>query len=126
LAWIRSDQSLRDHPKLKRASRLLGIKPVHLGGHLHWLWYWALDYATEGDLGSYEEWEIAEAAGWDGDPSAFVDALVVAGLLERDGSSLLMRLYANGEATTDELDAARDAARDAAEEKAVVMMEVKP
>jgi hypothetical protein len=44
-------------------------------GHLHCLWYWALDYAKDGVLEGYELWEIAEAALWEGDPDTFIAAL---------------------------------------------------
>lgn len=53
MAWIESHQSLQRHPKTIRAATMLGIRPVHLIGHLHCLWWWALDYADpKGCLGA--------------------------------------------------------------------------
>lgn len=73
--WIESHQSLRKHPKTLRAARALGVCEVHLIGHLHCLWWWAMDYAPDGDLSSYTDTDIAAAAEWDGDAAQFVAAL---------------------------------------------------
>lgn len=75
VAWLQSEQSLLGHPKTKRAAKALGISIPTMIGHLHCLWYWALDYAKDGVLEGYELWEIAEAALWEGDPDTFVAAL---------------------------------------------------
>jgi hypothetical protein len=79
LAWIESHQELRGHPKLELCAELLGIPEVHLAGHLHYLWYWAMDYAQEGDITKYKAVQIAKAAGWTGDAERFVSALVGCG-----------------------------------------------
>jgi hypothetical protein len=76
MSWIESHQSLRRHPKMLRAARSLGVDAMQMIGHLHCLWWWALDYAPDGDLSQYEPWEIAEGAGYEGDPDAFLAALV--------------------------------------------------
>ena len=80
MAWIKSFQELGNHPKLKRAARTLGICCPQLVGHLHYLWWWALEYAQDGDLTGYTVEDIADAAGWEGDASAFVEALVGCGV----------------------------------------------
>lgn len=55
------------------------------------LWWWCMDYAQDGDLTTFSDAEIAEAAGWGADPEHFVAALVACGgtmrqgFLERDG-----------------------------------------
>lgn len=79
MAWIESHQELRDHPKTRRAARLLGIGTPQLIGHLHFLWWWAVDYAEDGDLARFDEFDIADAAGWEGDPGQFVAALMQCG-----------------------------------------------
>ena len=43
MAWIKSDQSLANHPKLILLARALGISKVEALGHLHLLWYWVLE-----------------------------------------------------------------------------------
>jgi hypothetical protein len=89
MAFIESHQSLRDHPKTKKASRLLGITRVEFIGHLHLLWWWTLDYAEDGSLAGVDPEEIADAADYYGDPDKFVDALVRAGFLDRDEQGTL-------------------------------------
>ena len=42
MAWIKSDQSLANHPKLILLARELQISKVEALGHLHLLWYWVL------------------------------------------------------------------------------------
>ena len=53
----------------------MGISKITMLGHMHLLWYWALDYAQDGNLSAFEPVDIAEAAEWDGDSAAFVNAL---------------------------------------------------
>lgn len=91
-AWIESHQSLRDHPKTKRLARLLGLPEPHVVGLVHYLWYFALDYAPEGDLSTFDAADIADALRWEGDPGALITALVDCGpgdssgfLQHRDG-----------------------------------------
>lgn len=79
MAWIESHQELRGHPKTKRAARMLGLSIPLMVGHLHLLWWWALDFADDGCLAGFDPSDLAEAAMWDGDPTAFVTALVDCG-----------------------------------------------
>lgn len=87
MAWIESHQTLLNHPKTRRAARLLGIQRVHLVGHLHALWWWAMDYAPSGSLAGFDPADIADAMEWEGDPDALVDALVTCGI--GDGAGFL-------------------------------------
>ena len=48
--WIKSYQDLGRHPKTSRLARTLGISRPAAIGHWHLLWWWALDYAKDGDL----------------------------------------------------------------------------
>jgi len=84
MAWVESHQGLGKHPKTLKASRLLGIDKVPLVGHLHYLWWWALDNAEDGSLRGRDVEEIAAAAEWPSNPRSFVDALLAAG---RDGQA---------------------------------------
>jgi len=79
MAWIESHQELGRHPKTARLARLLGVSLPQVIGHLHLLWWWALDFALDGDLTGLDAIDIAEAARWDGDPQLFLDALLTCG-----------------------------------------------
>jgi len=96
MAWIESHDNLKDHPKTRRAARLLGVSVPTIIGHLHLLWHWCLSYADDGDLSGYDAADIAEAVMWDGDPDQFIEALIncgpagKAGFLERDAQGRLL------------------------------------
>ena len=79
MAWIKSNQELAQHPKLKRLMRALGISAPDAIGRLHLLWWWVMNYAQDGDLSNFEPEDIADAMMWDGDPQRLVDALVECG-----------------------------------------------
>lgn len=86
MAWLESHQEVRDHPKTRRLARELGIHRMQAIGHLHGLWWWALDYAPDGDLSRFEDQDIADACDWDGDAGQLVQALRTHGWL--DGQQL--------------------------------------
>lgn len=88
MAWIESHQELGRHPKTRKLARALGISLPATVGHLHYLWWWALDFAQNGDISRYDAEELAEAALWEGDPAAFVEALTLAGFVDRATSRL--------------------------------------
>lgn len=84
MAWIESHTTLKEHPKTKRLCRLLKLKRRDAVGLLHMMWWWALDYAPEGDLSSVPDEDIADAVDWKGDGAALVSALVEAGFVDDD------------------------------------------
>lgn len=75
MAYVPSHQELRDHPKTRKASRHAGVSLPAMIGHLHLLWWWALDHAPDGDLSKFDADDLADAALWEGDPETFVRAL---------------------------------------------------
>lgn len=83
MAWIESHQELGAHPKTQKLARILGLSKPTVVGHLHYLWWWATDYAQDGDLGRFDALDIAIGAEWEGNPDLFVDALIRAGFLDR-------------------------------------------
>lgn len=74
--WIKAHSALARHPKTRRLARTLGISVPEAIGHLMMLWWWGTDYAQDGDLSSFDPEDIADAAGWDGDPDVLVEAMV--------------------------------------------------
>lgn len=89
MAWIESHQELGRHPKMKKLARILNIAVPTAVGHLHFFWWWALDYAQDGSLSRYDAGDIADAALWEQDAQAFVDAMVEAGFIDRDQDGTL-------------------------------------
>ena len=84
MAWVESHQELWRHPKTKKLARLLGVSVPTAVGHLHGLWYWALDFADAGAVGQFDAEEIADAVMWDGEPQKLVEALEKSGFLDRN------------------------------------------
>jgi len=83
--YIESHQELGRHPKTKRLARLLGVSLPCAVGHLQFLWWWAMDYAQDGDLTKFDAFDIADAAGWEGDAEQFLSALIQCGIGEGAG-----------------------------------------
>jgi hypothetical protein len=90
-AWIESHQTLRDHPKKDALAEALfsGSVPDDVAdyaavGLLQHLWWWALDYAQDGDISPFSDRQIARACRWSGDPACLVSALLSSGFLTED------------------------------------------
>jgi hypothetical protein len=88
LAWIESHQSLGTHRKLMKLMRALRISDARAVGHLHYLWWWALDNSPDGDLSRLAAEDIAAAGHWKNDPPAFLAALVDAGWVDATDGGL--------------------------------------
>ena len=84
MAWIEAHQSLQRHPKLKALAVALGVSKNEVMGALICLWFWAVDYAADGDLSSFTEQEIADAMEWKGDCHALRNALRVTHWIDDD------------------------------------------
>lgn len=87
MAWLQVHQELGRHPKTKRLAKALNVSIPTALGHLLLLWWWALDYAQDGDLSKFSDEEITEATGWqEADASALVNALCCSGFIDDLGS----------------------------------------
>ncbi|MFN0222133.1 DnaD domain protein [Paenibacillus sp. KR2-11] len=93
MAWIESHQELARHPKTKKLARKLKVTVPAAIGHLHLLWWWALDFAPDGNLSKYEVEDIAEAAMSEIDAEDFIHALKEAGWIDQEGTSSDIRLH---------------------------------
>lgn len=82
MAWIESHQGLANHPKTKRLVRRLDISVPLAIGHLHCLWWWALDFAQDGEITQYDAFDIADACQWRGQAEHMHDALIEAGFID--------------------------------------------
>jgi DnaD/phage-associated family protein len=84
MAWIESHQSLGTHRKTMVLTRLLKIDDVRAVGHLHFLWWWALDNAPDGMLQGLDIQDIATAAHWTKNAENFVESMILSGFFEEN------------------------------------------
>lgn len=89
MAWIESHQDLARHPKLLQFAASLEVSENEAIGIIHKLWWWALDYAEDGDIGKYPLGAISMACGYH-DPDRFMDALISAGFVDVVGEHTLI------------------------------------
>ena len=91
MAWIESHQSLSRHRKTLKTAGRLSVDRHKLIGHLHELWWWALDnVGVDGKLTDMTPFEIGLAAQWDGDHDEFVRALIDGGFIDDHGGCLAL------------------------------------
>ena len=83
--WIESHVELGGHKKMYQLCKELNIEPPTAIGHLHYLWWWAIQNRVEdGDLSSLPLMDIARVSKWDGNPKEFITALKKCGFLKKD------------------------------------------
>lgn len=73
--WIESHTTLRANKKLKPLCDDLKINRAQAIGHLHMLWWWAIEHRETGDLNNLFDHDIAAAADWSKDAGKLVKAL---------------------------------------------------
>ena len=90
MSWLEAHQSLRDHPKKDRLAELLfngsvtnDVADLASIGVLLNLWWWAIDYARDGDLSKFSDRQIAKGCGYSGDATLLVEALTAAGFVDK-------------------------------------------
>lgn len=76
MAWIESHTVLIRHRKLTSTAHALRLKPVYLLGHLHALWHTVLEQQEDGDLSSWDDDSIANAACYGDSAAKFVSLLL--------------------------------------------------
>jgi DnaD/phage-associated family protein len=84
MAWIESHQSLGTHKKLYHLATILEISRPQAIGHLHYLWWWALDNVPDGKLHGVPIEVIADVCQWKDDPQIFFNGLLAAGWVDSD------------------------------------------
>jgi hypothetical protein len=90
MAWIESHQSLARHIKTKRLSRKLGASVPAVIGHLHLLWWWALDNLPDGNISLMEPEDIADEMMWEGEAGQLIQALTDVGFLDHTENGLII------------------------------------
>lgn len=71
------------HPKMYDLASRLGATRATAVGLVQLLLDYTADVAPQGDIGKWPNGTISRACDWDGDPDAFVEALVASGWLDR-------------------------------------------
>lgn len=66
---------MRNHKKIKELCDILKINRAQAIGHLHMLWWWAIENRETGDLTGLFDKDLAVACDWDGEPKALINAL---------------------------------------------------
>lgn len=87
--WFRVDSGLPEHHKVRRLAYLLKAEPIQILGLLIRLFCWVARNREYGNLDGMWTCDIANSAGWHGDPDEFVNALVEAGWLDKDEDGVL-------------------------------------
>jgi hypothetical protein len=80
--------TLPRHRKTKKLMRLLDISLFDAMGYLTTFWFWAMDFASNGELDKYDPCDIADAATWSDDPNLFLNAMIEAGFVDKIGDAL--------------------------------------
>lgn len=73
------------HPKLAKLAKLLGIRKREAVGIVELLHHFTDEYAWRGDVGKFDDEEIAARVDWEAGPGVLIDALVSAGLVDPHG-----------------------------------------
>lgn len=82
MAWIESHQALGHHPKTIALAEELHCSLATAVGYLHYLWWWALDYAQDGVVRTRAQAPASRASQWRGKPEVFWQALVATGFAD--------------------------------------------
>jgi len=93
VAWIESHQELGRHPKTLRLAKELKCSVPCAVGYLHFLWWWALDYADDGLVLAENMTVVAQACLWTRKPELFWAALEAAGFVERAELPDIVRIH---------------------------------
>ena len=92
--WLEFHDSARDHPKILKVAKDLGIEEAHALGHVAALWAWTLTMAPDGELSSFDYDDIEIGAKWKGEAGAFVRAAINRKLLDKiDGDAANLKCH---------------------------------
>lgn len=95
IPWIQVYSNLAQHPKTFALAQGLALQGEQLSpsvmatGMLVGIWSLCAQSAPDGRLHESASAALAAAAGWQGSPETLVDALLAAGLLDREEGSML-------------------------------------
>jgi len=73
-----------EHPKMYNLAEQLRIEHTQAVGIMEMLWHFTARFAIQGDIGRWDNRQIAEAVKWKGDPDKLVAALISTRWLDQD------------------------------------------
>lgn len=82
MAWLQSHQDIAGHPKTNKFRRKLGVNVHESVGILHYIWYWAMDHAGDGDISHFSAEDIADGCQYQGNADELLEALESSGYIE--------------------------------------------
>jgi hypothetical protein len=88
MAWCRHEDGFPRHPKVLRLARLLSLSRREAVGLVCDLWDFALSSRPSGDLSGLDHEDLAQSIDWPRPGAELIDALVSAGLVDRDGDRI--------------------------------------
>lgn len=89
MAWLKLQQSLRDHKKIIQLAEILDMPEPHVTGHCCYLWLWCIDNAGDGQLPDSIR-VVEKAAAWEGERGTFFHALVSVGFIDQSDENYLI------------------------------------
>lgn len=85
MAWIEAHQELANHPKTKKLAYKLSLNKPSTIGSLILLWWWAIDYAPDGDLSKFDSAIIADVMCYRGkNPDKLISSLIESGFINEN------------------------------------------
>lgn len=93
MVCIKSDSELTSSPKFLDLVARLKVGERDVFWNLHHLWFWVSANYHDGVLRNVSDFAIAHSAKWQGDPKAFVDALVSSGFVDRGEGALVIHKF---------------------------------
>ncbi|MEK4113253.1 hypothetical protein MHH92_23585 [Paenibacillus sp. FSL M7-1414] len=121
MLWIKSYVATDRDPKTGKLCRRTGMDRPTAVGALHMFWWWAVDWAPDGDISEIEAADIADVMHFKGDPEELISALNEAGYIEETeaGRGIVNWMDIGGKIIQNkEKDAARKAEKREEEKKA--------
>jgi hypothetical protein len=84
MAWIESHQTLGQHPKTYELAERLHVPMPMAVGLVHYVWWWALEFAPNGHIKRAQIPTMAAHCFWKHTPWKFWGALIGAGFVDAD------------------------------------------
>lgn len=65
MAWIQLPTDMARNPKTRRLARELCVSVPAAIGHLQMLWSYCMEFAQDGDITRFDDYDLADFSGWE-------------------------------------------------------------